>query len=121
MCSATVGATPVKRRTCAASSIFSSGVRGTPSCANTLKRVPELPYAHDGVSMCWVRSAALTAAVSAILLLLVEVENLLQWRDALIGRATTKSFEELRHLVLPAGVHLSLRHPGACPVEVVGF
>src|SRR3954467_3277008 len=67
MCSATVGATPVNRCTVAASSIFSSGVRGTPSCGKTLNRVPELPYPQDGVSMvCW-RSAAFTAFRSVML------------------------------------------------------
>src|SRR3954451_5313967 len=64
MCSDTRGAIPVNRCTAAASSIFSCGVRGTPSCANTLNRVPEFPYAHDGVSMRWARNAARTAALS---------------------------------------------------------
>ena len=53
MWSATVGATPVKRWTCAASAIFSYGSRGTPCWANTLNRVPELPNAHDGSSIRW--------------------------------------------------------------------
>ena len=26
---------------------------GTPGCGNTANRVPELPNAHDGVSICW--------------------------------------------------------------------
>jgi hypothetical protein len=42
MCSATLGAAPVRRCTTAASAIFSSGERGTPGCAKTLNRVPEL-------------------------------------------------------------------------------
>jgi hypothetical protein len=66
MCRATLGATPVYRWTVAASAIFSSGVRGTPCWAKTLNRVPELPNAHDGVSMRWAASARLTAAWSAM-------------------------------------------------------
>src|SRR5262245_40995420 len=57
MCNATVGAAPVSRCTIAASSIFSYGVRGTPSWANTLNRVPEFAYAHDAVSTACCRSA----------------------------------------------------------------
>jgi hypothetical protein len=64
MCRATVGATPVNACTWAASASFSWGVRGTPACVNTLNRVPEFPYAHDGVSTAWVLSAAFTAASS---------------------------------------------------------
>src|SRR3954453_7570553 len=110
MCSATVGATPVKRCTCAASSIFSSGVRGTPCWANTLKRVPELPYAHEGVSMCWVRSAAFTAFVSVtrnprFVRASRQVEDFGERDHALIG-STVEVLEEGRHLRLPAGVHL---------------
>jgi len=63
MWSATVGATPVKRWTWAASAIFSYGSRGTPFWAKTLKRVPELPNAHDGSSMCWDLSVATTAGL----------------------------------------------------------
>src|SRR4249919_1365069 len=59
--SATLGAIPVKRLTCAASATFSYGSRGTPFWAKTLNRVPELPNAHDGSSMRWDRSAATTA------------------------------------------------------------
>src|SRR4051794_39468575 len=66
MCRATVGATPVNSCTFAASSSFSCGVRGTPCWANTLKRVPEFPYAHDGVSTAWVLRADFTAASSVI-------------------------------------------------------
>jgi hypothetical protein len=50
----------VKRLTSAASAIFSSGVRGTPRWAKTLNRVPELPNAHDGSSIRWALSAAMT-------------------------------------------------------------
>src|SRR4051794_18898259 len=60
MWSATVGATPVYRWTCAASAIFSYGSRGTPAWANTLNRVPELPNAHDGSSIRWPRSVSVT-------------------------------------------------------------
>src|SRR4029079_19828621 len=58
MWSATGGATPVTRWTWAASAIFSYGSRGTPRCANTLKRVPELPKAHEGSSIRWPPSAS---------------------------------------------------------------
>src|SRR5690349_10279076 len=68
MCNATDGATPVYLCTCAASAIFSNGSRGTPGCANTLNRVPELPNAHEGSSMCWLRSTSATAARSTIAL-----------------------------------------------------
>lgn len=40
------------------------GVRGTPGRAKTLKRVPEFPYAHEGVSMDWDVRAAFTVAGS---------------------------------------------------------
>src|SRR4249919_804532 len=59
--SATLGAIPVKRLTCAASATFSYGSRGTPFWAKTLKRVPELPKAHDGSSIRWARNDATTA------------------------------------------------------------
>src|SRR5919197_3143082 len=62
MCRATLGATPVKRCTVAASSTFSKGLRGTPGWPNTLKRVPLLPNAHDGSSICWVRRSSLTSS-----------------------------------------------------------
>src|SRR5450830_1152639 len=54
---ATVGDRPVYLFTWAASAIFSCGVRGVPGVPNTLKRVPELPNAHEGSSMaCWARA-----------------------------------------------------------------
>src|ERR1700683_833002 len=66
MCSATDGATPVRRWTMAASSIFSYGVRAALGFLKTLKRVPVLPYAHDGVSIhCW-RKACLISLLDAI-------------------------------------------------------
>src|SRR6201989_3435339 len=60
------GATPVKRCTCAASSAFSQGVRGTPGWPNTLNRVPEFPKAQEGSSISCPFSAALTAVRSRI-------------------------------------------------------
>ena len=63
ICSATVGATPVKRWTCAASATFSYGPRGTPFWAKTLAR-PELPNAHDGSSIRCVLRADATVAPS---------------------------------------------------------
>src|SRR6266576_3013641 len=66
MCTAMRGATPVKRCTCAASSAFSHGVRGTPGWPNTLNRVPEFPKAQEGSSISCPFSAALTAVRSRI-------------------------------------------------------
>src|SRR5580693_10096509 len=66
MCTATVGATPVTLCTCAASSIFSWTVRGTPGWANTLNRVPVLPNAQDGSSIRCARRAVFTAVRSGI-------------------------------------------------------
>src|SRR6187397_3742585 len=70
MCSATVGAMPVKRWTWAASATFSYGSRGTPFWAKTLKRVPELPKAHDGSSIRWARNDATTAWLATAWLLI---------------------------------------------------
>src|SRR3984885_1206386 len=66
MCTATVGATPVNVWTCAASSIFSCGVRGTPGWANTLNRVPVFPKAQDGSSIRCDLRAVFTAVRSGI-------------------------------------------------------
>src|SRR6478752_8216980 len=66
MCTATLGATPVYRCTCAASSIFSCGVRGVPGLANTLKRVPVFPNAQDGSSIRCASRAFFTALRSGI-------------------------------------------------------
>jgi hypothetical protein len=66
MCTATVGATPVNLWTCAASSIFSCGVRGTPGWANTLNRVPVFPKAQDGSSIRCDLRAVFTAVRSGI-------------------------------------------------------
>ncbi len=64
MCSDTRGASPVSACTCAASAIFSNGLRGTPGVENTLNRVPELPYAQLGTSMREVIQAAQGLRVS---------------------------------------------------------
>src|ERR1700684_778311 len=66
MCTAMLGATPVNRCTCAASSAFSHGVRGTPGWPNTLNRVPVFPNAQEGSSISCCLSAALTAVRSRI-------------------------------------------------------
>jgi hypothetical protein len=44
---------PVSSFTFAASAIFSCTVLGVPGEPKTLKRVPELPNAHEGSSMTW--------------------------------------------------------------------
>src|ERR1043165_5927568 len=98
MCSATLGATPVNRCTVAASSIFSCAVRGTPSCAKTLNRVPELPNAHDGVSMCWRRRAASTrlrvSGVITDLQLILQVKYLVEHPQPEVGPAVGQPDEE---------------------------
>src|SRR5438445_608834 len=66
MWSATLGAAPVYLCTWAASAIFSNGSRGTPACAKTLNRVPELPNAHEGSSIRWCPSTSFTALSSTI-------------------------------------------------------
>src|SRR5947207_5155565 len=110
MCSATERATPVNVFTCAASAIFSCGVRGTPACGNTLNRVPELPNAQDGSSMRCSRRAVMTRSRSTIMPLLhdlvLEVEDLLQDKESLVRRAPVEAGEEGRHLRLPPRVHL---------------
>src|SRR5688572_27537219 len=125
MCSATLGATPVNRCTAAASSIFSCAVRGTPSCGKTLNRVPELPNAHDGVSMCWRRRAASTrlrvSGVITGLQLLVQIEYLVEHLHAKVGPAVGQPDEEIRHLGLPPGVDLGGVHRGLCGREVLGM
>src|SRR6266542_480459 len=99
MCRATLGATPVKRCTAAASSIFSYASRGTPSWAYTLKRVPELPNAHDGVSIRCVRSARSTR---------------------LRVSAARQVDEERRHLSLPPAVHVGRLHRRPRGGQIVG-
>src|SRR3954451_5230954 len=73
MCRATDGAAPVNRCTVAASATFSYGSRGTPAWAKTLKRVPELPNAQDGVSIRCRARAALTSSCSTIAVILKSV------------------------------------------------
>src|SRR5689334_19408655 len=112
MCRATLRATPVKRFTVAASSIFSSGVRGTPFWAKTLKRVPEFPYAHEGVSIHCARKACFTAVKSDTSITsflsngLFEMEDLFEQDERLVGTSPAEPGEELGHLGLPAGVDL---------------
>src|SRR5215467_12837184 len=94
MCTATLGAIPVNRCTCAASSIFSCGVRGTPGWANTLNRVPVFPNAQDGSSIRCARKAVAAAARSGMCVHLqaadlgrssVQVKYLVDPPEALIG------------------------------------
>src|SRR5690606_33192551 len=124
MCRATVGATPVKRWTTAASAIFSYGLRGTPSWANTLNRVPELAYAQDAVSMRCARSACLTRdrvcgarSVIGVSQLVFQVEHFGEDVHVLVGPA---GFKEFRHLRLPAGVDVGGVHSGQGGGEVIG-
>ena len=92
MCTATLGATPVNACTCAASSIFSCGVRGTPGWANTLNRVPVLPNAHDGSSIRCARRALFTAVRSGMSTSQsVEVEDLGDPAESLVGPLVTES------------------------------
>src|SRR5215470_20195304 len=128
MCTATVGATPVYLCTCAASSIFSSTVRGTPGWVNTLNRVPVFPNGHDGVSIRCARNAVFTAVRSGITGHLqaepgglVEVEDLGYPAEPLVGALVTDASEERSHLGLPALVHAGLLHPLSCRVEIVGL
>src|ERR1700746_2217604 len=113
MCTATLGATPVYRFTWAASSIFSCTVRGTPGCANTLNRVPVSPNAQDGSSICWARRADFTAVRSGISGHLqgsrsrcgsVQVENLVDPLEALVGLLAAEIGEVRCHVGLPAAV-----------------
>src|SRR5690348_1341525 len=134
MCTATLGATPVYRFTCAASSIFSCTVRGTPGCANTLNRVPVLPNAQDGSSICWARRAVFTAVRSGISghlqaadlgavtgYALVQVENFVDPLEALVGLLAAEIGEVRCHAGLPAAVDAGLRHPLQRGRVVVGF
>src|SRR5829696_4296757 len=121
MCSATLGATPVKACTCAASASFSYGSRGTPACAKTLKRVPEFPYAHDGVSIACARNRDLIAPMSVTTNTFqsVQVEDLGERPHPRVGGAAVQVFEEGRHLRLPAGVDVRLVHRAEGGLEVV--
>src|SRR4249919_1315863 len=100
MCTAILGATPVKRCTCAASSAFSHGVRGTPGWPNTLNRVPEFPKAQEGSSISCPFSAALTAVRSRIWCsspLSVHVKYLADPLEPLVGRQAVEFGEVGRH------------------------
>src|SRR5215472_3374345 len=123
MCTATLGAAPVYLCTCAASSIFSWGVRGTPGWLNTLNLVPLLPKAHEGVSIWCAATAALTAATvriySSFVSSSVEVEDLVDPAESLVGPLVAGAFEEFRHFRLPGGVDLGACHRGAGGIEVV--
>src|SRR5690348_6482876 len=134
MCTATLGATPVYLCTCAASSIFSVTVRGTPGWANTLNRVPVFRNAHDGTSTRCAPNADFTAVRSGITThlqaargrsgvqrSLVQVEDLGDPAEALVGALVTDAGEERGHPGLPACVHAGLLHPPPCRVEVVGL
>src|SRR4051794_7611258 len=112
MCRATVGATPVKACTWAASSSFSCGVRGTPGWAKTLKRVPELPYAHDGVSTAWLLRAVFTAGTSDMGLL--DVKRFKKAKRA--GRCASRSGTAVKNDSIQSawtvGLPLHLRQEG---------
>src|SRR5215469_9998881 len=114
MCSAMLGAAPVKRCTCAASLIFSYGLRGTPGCGNTLNRGPELPNAHDGNSIGRVRSCSRTPCLSDVTAQslpgrLRQVKYFGNRRHALVWIAVDAT-EEPAHLGLPAVVDLADGH-----------
>src|SRR5712671_770451 len=104
MCTAILGATPVKRCTCAASSAFSHGVRGTPSWPNTLNRVPEFPKAQEGSSISCPFSAALTAVRSRIWCsspLSVHVKYLADPLEPLLGRQAEQPVLGQEQAVVP--------------------
>src|SRR5262245_37296931 len=148
MCTATLGATPVYRCTCAASSIFSCGVRGVPGLANTLKRVPVFPNAQDGSSIRCASRAFFTALRSGISRHLrqqlssgsgpvlsarggtgqgarrprsVQVEDLVDPPEPLVRPGPAEILEVGGHLRLPALVDGGARHPLLRRGEVVGL
>src|SRR5262245_30568685 len=103
-----------------------------PFCAKTLKRVPELPNAQDGSSICWQVRLSLTAAVSGMggVLrigwceagkLIFEVEDLRDEREVLIGVPAADVGEEGRHVVLPPLVNRCPLHGSLRSSEVVGL
>src|SRR6188508_2305044 len=116
---ATVGAIPVKRWTCAASATFSYGSRGTPFWAKTLKRVPELPKAHDGSSIRWARNDATTAWFPTAWLLITSASvaprggYLRSCRSSSIVRVTVRGFRPDRRLEEGAPEEVA---PGRPPV-----
>src|SRR6478736_9213191 len=144
MCTATLGATPVNRCTCAASSIFSCGVRGVPGLANTLKRVPVFTNAQDGSSIRCASRAFFTALRSGIsrhlssaaLIRLgtrrgtgqgarparsVQVEDLVDPPEALVRAGPVEILKVRGHLRLPALVDGGARHRLLRRVEVAGL
>ena len=137
MCRATLGASAVTRLTSAASAIFSYGSRGVPGVVNTLKRVPELPNAHEGSSMAWpsrvcrmsgerVRhDGSLSSSVADEVLagggeLVFEVEDLGEGGGGLVG-AAVEADEEPAHLGFPSGGDGGCREVGLRGVVVVGL
>src|SRR5215471_8386288 len=113
MCTAMTGATPVYLCTWAASSAFSLGVRGTPGWPNTLNRVPVLPNAQEGSSICCCASAALApvrSRISGHLHYSVHVKYLFDPLEPLVGRAAVEFGEIGRHFPLPPGIDLGLGH-----------
>src|ERR1700712_3911573 len=94
MCSETERATPVNASTWAASSSFSYGSRATPGWENTLNRVPELPNAHDGISIHWRLSSSLMLLMSSSPSGSGEVEDLRDRLDALVGPLIAEPGEE---------------------------
>src|SRR3954454_20189303 len=114
MCRAIDGALPVYLCTCAASAIFSYGSRGTPGCAKTLKRVPELPKAQDGSSMRCRARTDLTAARSTMANLLSFVREGLE-RD--VDEVDAEQFgggAQIRAEVADTERPV-VRHPGGTP------
>src|SRR5438445_1973948 len=91
---ATVGQIPVRRFTIPASASFSSMVRAAPGCANTLKRVPELPYPQEGVST---RSPLMRSITRASVKVKDLRQHLMEARIGLDGLLHDRS-----HLQLPA-------------------
>src|SRR5256885_12889878 len=108
---ATVGQIPVRRFTIPASASFSSMVRAAPGCANTLKRVPELPQPQEGVST---RSPLMRSITRAS----VKVKDLRQHlMEAGIG--LDGLLHDRRHLQLPAPRVVVLCHPTLEALEVI--
>src|ERR1700674_451812 len=106
---ATVGQMPVSLCTSPASAIFSSTVRAAPGCAKTLKRVPELPYPHDGVST---RSELMRSMMRASS---IKMKNL---RQHLVesGLGLDGALHDGCHLLLPT---LSVGIGGHLPLEAL--
>src|SRR4051812_9319402 len=132
MCNDTDLATPVYFSTWAASSIFSYGSRATPAWANTLNRVPELPKAHDGISIHCRRSSSFTvlafiATSPSVDAQVVrrrssgEVEDLGNRPDSLVRSLVPKVGEEVLHLPLPTRVDVGGGHRRLSGLEVIAL